>query len=62
MMMDGLEDAYTGRAMGSFAQETADAEGISREEMDAFAIESLRRARAAIDDGSLAARSRRSRS
>jgi acetyl-CoA C-acetyltransferase len=55
MMMDGLEDAYTGRAMGSFAQETADAEGISREEMDAFAIESVRRARAAIDDGSLAA-------
>jgi acetyl-CoA C-acetyltransferase len=54
MMMDGLEDAYTGRSMGTFAQETADAEGITREEMDAFAIESLRRAKAAIDDGSLA--------
>ena len=55
MMMDGLEDAYTGRSMGTFAQETADAEGITREDMDAFAIESLRRAKAAIDDGSLAA-------
>lgn len=54
MMMDGLEDAYTGRSMGTFAQETADAEGITREDMDAFAIESLRRAKAAIDDGSLA--------
>jgi acetyl-CoA C-acetyltransferase len=31
--------------MGSFAQETADAEGITREEMDAFAIESVRRAK-----------------
>jgi acetyl-CoA C-acetyltransferase len=55
MMMDGLEDAYTGRSMGSFAQETADAEGFTREEMDAYAIESLRRAKAAIDDGSLKA-------
>lgn len=53
MMMDGLEDAYSGRSMGTFAQETADAEGITREDMDAFAIESLRRARSAIDDGSL---------
>ena len=55
MFTDGLEDAYTGRAMGSFAQETADARGISREEMDAFAIESLTRAKQAIDSGALAA-------
>ncbi|MFT7287121.1 MAG: acetyl-CoA C-acetyltransferase [Halieaceae bacterium] len=55
MMLDGLEDAYEGRPMGTYAQATADAEGITREEMDAFAIESLRRAKAAIDDGSLAA-------
>jgi acetyl-CoA C-acetyltransferase len=54
MMMDGLENAYDGRPMGAFAQETADREGLSREAMDAFAIESLRRAKAAIDDGSLA--------
>ena len=54
MFLDGLEDAYTGRAMGSFAQETANARGLTREAMDAFAIESLNRARRAIDDGSLA--------
>ncbi len=53
MMIDGLEDAYEGRPMGSYAQETADREGITREAMDAYAIESLRRARAAIEDGSL---------
>lgn len=55
MMMDGLEDAYNGCSMGTFAQATADRESVSREDMDAFAIESLRRAKAAIDDGSLAA-------
>lgn len=53
MFLDGLEDAYTGRAMGSFAQETADERGITREAMDAFAIESLTRARAAIDSKAL---------
>ena len=55
MFMDGLEDAYTGRAMGSFAQETVDERGITREQMDAFAIESLTRAKLAIDDGALKA-------
>ncbi|MDG1943325.1 MAG: acetyl-CoA C-acyltransferase [Halioglobus sp.] len=55
MFIDGLEDAYTGRAMGSFAQETADQRGITREQMDAFAIESLTRAKRAIDDGALQA-------
>ncbi len=55
MFTDGLEDAYTGRLMGSFAQETADARGITREAMDAFAVESLTRARRAIEDGSLSA-------
>jgi len=54
MFTDGLADAYTGRLMGSFAQETADARGITREQMDAYAIESLKRARRAIEDGSLA--------
>jgi acetyl-CoA C-acetyltransferase len=55
MFLDGLEDAYTGRAMGSFAQETANERGITREQMDAFAIESLTRAKRAIEDGSLGA-------
>lgn len=55
MFLDGLEDARSGRLMGSFAQETADKYGISREEMDAYAIESLKRAQAAIAAGLLAA-------
>ena len=55
MFTDGLEDAYTGRAMGSFAQETADARGLTREAMDAFAIESLSRACRAIENKSLQA-------
>ncbi|MEH6365776.1 MULTISPECIES: acetyl-CoA C-acyltransferase [Pseudomonas] len=53
MFLDGLEDARTGRLMGSFAQDTADKYGISREEMDAYAIESLKRAQTAIENGSL---------
>jgi acetyl-CoA C-acetyltransferase len=53
MFFDGLEDARTGRLMGSFAQETADKYGITREEMDAYAIESLKRAQAAIQSGEL---------
>jgi acetyl-CoA C-acetyltransferase len=54
MFLDGLEDARTGRLMGSFAQDTADQYGITREDMDAYAIESLKRAQAAIANGSLA--------
>ncbi|MDO9616240.1 MAG: acetyl-CoA C-acyltransferase [Pseudomonas sp.] len=53
MFLDGLEDARTGRLMGSFAQETADQYGITREQMDAYAIESLKRAQAAIASGAL---------
>ncbi|WP_070887958.1 acetyl-CoA C-acyltransferase [Pseudomonas argentinensis] len=55
MFFDGLEDARTGRLMGSFAQETADRYGITREAMDAYAIESLRRAQQAMQSGALAA-------
>ena len=51
MFLDGLKDAYTGAAMGTFAQKTADEHGLTREEMDAFAIESLTRAQRAIDEG-----------
>lgn len=54
MFLDGLEDAATGRAMGSFAQDTANANHLTREAMDDFAIRSLTRAQAAINDGSLA--------
>ena len=51
MFTDGLEDADTGRAMGTFAQDTADAHQISREEMDLFATTSLERARRAQETG-----------
>ncbi len=51
MFCDGLEDAYSGRLMGSFAQHTADQFSISREQMDNYAIESLTRAQKAIASG-----------
>ena len=55
MFLDGLEDAYeAGRAMGTFAQVTADEYQLTREEMDNFSIESLSRAKAAIDNGGFA--------
>ena len=51
MMLDGLENAYDGKAMGCFAQDTADEKGITREQMDAFAVQSLTRAQQAINSG-----------
>nr|WP_174506275.1 thiolase family protein [Acinetobacter sp. Marseille-Q1620] len=51
MFLDGLEDAYTGRAMGTFAQDMADKKGYTREQMDEFAIRSLTRAQKAISEG-----------
>ncbi len=52
MFLDGLEDAYDkGRLMGTFAEDTAAHFGFTREQQDAFAIESLRRAQRSVDDG-----------
>lgn len=51
LFYDGLEDAYSGRLMGSFAQEMADTHSISRQQMDSYAIESLNRAKQAISQG-----------
>jgi acetyl-CoA C-acetyltransferase len=51
MMLDGLENAYDGKAMGCFAQDTADSEGITREQMDEFAVSSLSKANTAISEG-----------
>jgi acetyl-CoA C-acetyltransferase len=51
MMMDGLENAYDGQAMGCFAQATADAEQITREQMDEFALTSLHKANSAQGAG-----------
>lgn len=55
MFLDGLEDSFDkGRLMGSFAEECADAFGFTREQQDAYGIESLRRAQAAIASGAFA--------
>jgi acetyl-CoA C-acetyltransferase len=51
MMLDGLENAYDGQAMGCFAQATADDEGITREQMDEFALASLQKANDAQQNG-----------
>tara|TARA_B110000459_G_C16607835_1_gene494506 strand:- start:1835 stop:2971 length:1137 start_codon:yes stop_codon:yes gene_type:complete len=51
MQYDGLQDAYQGVAMGNFAESCANKYKFSREDQDAYAIESLRRANAAIDQG-----------
>jgi acetyl-CoA C-acetyltransferase len=51
MMLDGLENAYDNKAMGCFAQDTADSEGITREQMDEFAVSSLSKANTAIANG-----------
>ncbi|WP_251359990.1 acetyl-CoA C-acyltransferase [Kangiella sp. TOML190] len=51
MAYDGLEDAYEGSAMGVYAEQTVEKYGFSREDQDAFAIESLTRANAAIEAG-----------
>jgi acetyl-CoA C-acetyltransferase len=56
MFLDGLEDAYDkGRLMGTFAEDCAQCYGFKREEQDAYAMESLRRAQKAVLDGSFAA-------
>ena len=62
MFFDGLQDPYDGEMMGHFAQVTADKYGFSREEMDAFAIESVRGRSGLSPTGRLPAKSPRSRS
>ncbi|HXV22653.1 MAG TPA: acetyl-CoA C-acyltransferase [Alphaproteobacteria bacterium] len=53
MFLDGLEDAYDrGRLMGTYAEDTAEAYQFTREAQDAFATESLKRAKRANQDGS----------
>jgi acetyl-CoA C-acetyltransferase len=56
MFLDGLEDAYDkGRLMGTFAEDTAQHYQFTRTSQDAFATESLKRAKRANEDGSFAA-------
>jgi len=52
MFFDGLQSPYDGNLMGHFAEETAKKYSFSRDDQDAFAIESVTRARAAIANGS----------
>jgi len=51
MMHDGLTDAYEGGAMGVFADMIAKEYQFTREQQDAYAIESVRRAKAAQESG-----------
>ncbi len=51
MAWDGLTNPYDGLSMGVFAEATADKYTFTREQQDAFAIESVRRAKAAIASG-----------
>ncbi|MEK9212360.1 acetyl-CoA C-acyltransferase [Sphingomonas sp. 2378] len=55
MMMDGLEDAYDrGKPMGAFAEDSARTYGLTRAAQDGYALESLARAQAAIEQGAFA--------
>jgi len=55
MMNDGLVDAYAGKPMGCFADLCAKTKGYSREAQDAFAIDSYKKALAAIQAGAFKA-------
>lgn len=48
---DGLTDVYDGKAMGNAAELCASTCGVSREDQDAFAIESYKRSQAAVNGG-----------
>ncbi|MGN7733183.1 acetyl-CoA C-acyltransferase [Ensifer sp. 22564] len=55
MMLDGLEDAYEpGRPMGDFGEAAAEAYGFTRADQDSYAVETLTRARTAIETGAFA--------
>jgi acetyl-CoA C-acetyltransferase len=54
MFTDGLQDVYEGQMMGYFAENTAEKYGFTRDEQDAFAIESVSRAQRAVADGDFA--------
>ena len=56
MMLDGLEDAYqAGRSMGTFGEDCAAKYSFTREQQDAFAMASVKRAQDAITSGGFAA-------
>jgi acetyl-CoA C-acetyltransferase len=51
MALDGLEDAYEGLAMGVYADQAAKDYQLTREQQDAYALETLSRAQAATKEG-----------
>ncbi|MDJ0909929.1 MAG: acetyl-CoA C-acyltransferase [Woeseiaceae bacterium] len=51
MFLDGLQDPWEGKMMGEYAEATAREYGVSRDDQDAFAIESVTRAKRAAGDG-----------
>src|SRR3979409_425538 len=56
MFLDGLEDAYeAGRSMGDFGEATAEAYQFTRAAQDAYAMETLTRARKAVEGGAFKA-------
>ena len=56
MLLDGLEDAYeAGRSMGDFGEATAEAYQFTRKDQDAYAMETLTRARKAVEGGAFKA-------
>ena len=54
MFLDGLEDAYEHRLMGTYAEDAARHYQFTREDQDAYALESLARAKRAQADGDFA--------
>ena len=54
MAWDGLTNPYDGQAMGVFGESTAEKFGFTREDQDAFAIESVKRAQTAQQSGAFA--------
>lgn len=54
MFLDGLQSPFDGQLMGCFAEATAGKYGFTRAEQDAFAAESVRRARQAVEAGDFA--------
>lgn len=51
MALDGLSDAYTGGPMGVFADQIAVEYQFTREQQDAYALETLSRAQSATESG-----------
>jgi len=54
MFYDGLQSPYDNQLMGTFAEMCGDKYSFTREEQDAFASESVRRAQRAVKDGDFA--------